>query len=347
MVNKYYITRKQPKANHAGSKAVLDTEIILEKSGYNRINIFPYRKGFAPLRKAGNVLSLLNINSIKDNSLVVVEHPLYINSLYMQRLKKIKAKSNVKIAFLIHDFETLRNLFPDNEMMRIVDKEMVGVADYLIVHNKKMKEYFMAEYGFKSEQLIELGVFDYICEGENSIADRSKEDGVTVAGNLNPTKSGYVYKLQALASQTTFNLFGVNFDQTLSSDSVKYFGSKDADELPNCLSGKFGLIWDGSSVECCEGATGEYIKYNNPHKVSLYIAAGLPIIIWSKAALADFVTENNIGFTIDNLEEIPGKIAALSDEDYELFANNMKLLSKKVRTGEFLENALKELERRN
>ena len=74
---------------------------------------------------------------------------------------------------------------------------------------------------------------------------------------------------------------------------------------------------------------------------------GLPIIIWSKAALADFVTENNIGFTIDNLEEIPGKIAALSDEDYELFANNMKLLSKKVRTGEFLGNALKELERRN
>ena len=347
MEHKYYITRKQPKANHAGSKAVLDTEVILDKCNYKRINIFPYRKGLAPLRKAGNVLSLSNIYSIKKNSLVVVEHPLYINSLYLQTLKKIKTKRNVKIAFLIHDFETLRNLFPDNEMMRIVDKEMINICDYLIVHNRKMKEYFISEYNFKPEQLIELGVFDYLCDGENSIADRSKEEGVTIAGNLNPTKSGYVYKLQSSAVHTTFNLFGVNFDQTLSGDNVKYFGSKDADELPNCLTGKYGLIWDGSSVECCEGATGEYIRYNNPHKVSLYVAAGLPIIIWRKAALADFVIENNIGFAIDNLEEIPEKISSVSDEEYELFANNMRSLSKKVRTGEFLENALKELERRN
>ena len=34
-------------------------------------------------------------------------------------------------------------------------------------------------------------------------------------------------------------------------------------------------MWDGPSPDTCAGVYGAYLRYNNPHKTSLYLAAGL------------------------------------------------------------------------
>ncbi|NRO11242.1 Beta-1,6-galactofuranosyltransferase WbbI [Lactobacillus helveticus] len=49
--------------------------------------------------------------------------------------------------------------------------------------------------------------------------------------------------------------------------------------------------------------TGNYLRYNDPHKLSLYLASGIPVIIWKKAAEAKFVEENKVGITVDSLED--------------------------------------------
>ena len=56
----------------------------------------------------------------------------------------------------------------------------------------------------------------------------------------------------------------------------------------------FGLVWDGTSLDGCNGRYGEYLKFNNPHKTSLYLSCGIPVIIWKEAALADFVEEHKV-----------------------------------------------------
>ena len=54
--------------------------------------------------------------------------------------------------------------------------------------------------------------------------------------------------------------------------NVVYKGVYPPDQLPDKIQGGWGLIWDGSSLKGCQGNYGEYLKYNNPHKTSFYIA---------------------------------------------------------------------------
>ena len=45
------------------------------------------------------------------------------------------------------------------------------------------------------------------------------------------------------------------------------------------------------------------------HKLSLYLAVGLPVIIWEKAAEAEFVLKENVGVTVKSLYELPQRLA--------------------------------------
>lgn len=79
----------------------------------------------------------------------------------------------------------------------------------------------------------------------------------------------------------------------------------------------------GTDIYSCNGAYGNYLKYNNPHKVSLYIISNLPIIAWSKSAMAEFIQKNNIGILVNDLKEIPEKLKELSNEDYKKILENV------------------------
>ena len=127
--------------------------------------------------------------------------------------------------------------------------------------------------------------------------------------------------------------------------NVEYKGSFKPNEIPYKLDGSFGLIWDGNSIDTCAGSVGEYMKYNNPHKLSLYIASGLPVIVWKQAAVAKFVEDNNIGFTVNSLKEIADQIDKLTEEDYKNYLVNIKKLQEKVCNGYFTNRALDEAEK--
>ena len=116
------------------------------------------------------------------------------------------------------------------------------------------------------------------------------------------------------------------------------------EELPQKIERGFGLVWDGEELDCCSGKFGEYLKYNNPHKLSLYIAAGIPVIVWSKAAVKDFVEREKIGFVVDSVLNIEEQIVNLSDYEYCIMRENAKRLGIKVRQGYFTKRALTKLE---
>lgn len=103
------------------------------------------------------------------------------------------------------------------------------------------------------------------------------------------------------------------------------------------------MIWDGNSLKMCEGLYGEYLKYNNPHKLSLYIVSGLPIIVWNKAAIADYIIENNLGITISSLEEIEEKISNITEKEYKIMKENVLKLQEKIKKGEVLKQILNKI----
>lgn len=213
------------------------------------------------------------------------------------------------------------------------------MPDVLIVHNMYMVK-MLADRGFDSDRLVKLEIFDYLIPDYKEIKE---SDGIVIAGNLMESKAGYVYQINKI-NNVTFNLFGANYNAKKPFDNINYFGAFLPDELIKNLTGKYGLVWDGDSVETCSGGKGEYLKINNPHKLSLYLAAGLPVIIWDEAAEADFVLRENVGFTVRSLYELPGKMSDISDNNYEIMKKNAETVGARLRNGEYLTRALKKAE---
>lgn len=274
---------------------------------------------------------------VKRGDSVIVQFPAINHTLFLDSVIKKAVKHDVTVIALIHDLELLR-LSVANEVgfltRRRLKKEELSVLKLfskIIVHNDSMKEYMHKNLAIPRGKMVCLEIFDYLTD-KTTFADRKIFRTVTVAGNLDKNKSGYVY---ALPDGIDWALYGPNY-----TGSKNYHGSYPPEKLPLVLNGGFGLVWDGPSADSCVGAWGGYLRYNNPHKASLYLASGLPVIIWKDAALADFIIKNNCGITVNSLSEIPRILSSLSKEHYDAMRQNALDVSSKLRRGYFLKKAV-------
>ena len=297
------------------------------------------------LIKLNKFLEFQKIKKIKDNSVLFVPHPIYINKrFYIDILKKTKEKKNIKLIFLIHDLDSLRKMFPESEKeFKHIDETMYKIADYIIAHNSLMKNYLVNQ-GINDKKIYELGIFDYLTE--NNLAEKEIKYSKTlnIAGNLDTNKCKYIKGLNTLDKSVKVNLYGLNFNKDiLNSESISYKGAFPADEIPSKLNEGFGLVWDGDGIDGCTGNTGNYLRYNNPHKLSLYLVSGLPVVIWSEAAEAQFVKDNNVGIIVDSIDDFSKKFDELSEQQYYEMVENAKKISGKLRNGEYLSRQISQI----
>lgn len=245
-----------------------------------------------------------------------------------------------KIAFLVHDVNELRPLANSNVAAEIKHrKAMIRDADCLIVHNWRMLDWFVGE-GVSRTKIVNLDIFDYLSSFVPPVQIPFKR-AVTIAGALVPSKAKYLQELRNIRD-VEWHLYGNGFDNaTYGGENIHYHGGSPADEVPSKLNCGFGLVWDGDSIDTCSGSTGQYLRYNNPHKLSLYLAAGLPVMIWREAAEADFVTRNGVGVVVDSLREINEVMSGISDMDYSAMRERVLALSSKLRSGYFTRSAAK------
>lgn len=352
ILKKYQIKEVKEIYNHAGSKAVEDVCVFAGEAGYETLFIRQRAKdtGFFTLvwNQLGFLIDWIKVLwKVEKGSIVFVQNPFKRKHLgrftILKQLKKIK-KCN--IISLVHDIEELRVSYY-RDYSTIEFEFMKGNSDYFIIHNSCMKEY-MIERGFDEESLVELGIFDYGYEAdtEDSREDKLEAADVVIAGNLELQKCPYIYKIPNLMNRFSLKLYGPNYEKDIQDEYIEYCGSFPSEEVPRVLDGRFGLIWDGDGTHTCTGDTGRYLRYNNPHKTSLYLVAEIPIIIWEKAALASFVTENGLGITVGSLEDIKSKLQAISEDDYAKMVANVKNMASKLRSGYHVKQALVECEKR-
>ena len=218
-------------------------------------------------------------------------------------LSKLKRDKKVKFISLVHDVEELRKSLYNNYYKNEFNF-MLSVADSIIVHNDTMKAFFIKK-GIPENKLVSLKIFDYLMDKEATSKNVIFERAISIAGNLDINKSAYIAQLGKLG--ITIHLYGPNFSHSLEQyKDIQYHGSFPASDIPNQLNSGFGLVWDGNSIDTCSGDFGEYLQYNNPHKLSLYLASGIPVVIWDKAAEADFVRKHNLGICVSSLSELKG-----------------------------------------
>ena len=329
---KYFLKETYVKANHAGPKARMDAESIMVDVGYKEYFLSESRKN-----------SVLN----KDD-IIILQFPLLWKSLKKQIRMRFLKKKNFKAYLLIHDIESLRNKrirtftdFKYSIIHLLQNKTVLERVDGIIAHNDKMKSE-LVKMGISSEKIVTLEIFDYLIPNFNRNKTYAK-DKILLAGNFDIRKTKYA---RNLPEKPEFEIYGINFEHDNLPNNVHYKGAFLPEELPNHLQGGFGLVWDGDSSDTCSGMYGEYLKINNPHKASLYLASNFPIIVWSQSALADFVIRNNCGIIIDSLYEIAGILESMNEEKYQQLIDNCKKIGEKIRQGNYLKKALEECERK-
>ena len=340
-MKRYIITTEQENALYAGPKARRDAEAIALRAGYQGIEFE------GPLTAQGSIsggISLL-IRSLRNwrklersanaDSVVLIQFPLYpIKTAYVihRRMQRIKRKRGIRFIALIHDLDSVRGLFGKAGVYN--DTRVLPLFDVVICHNTAMKGY-LVNRGLPERKIVTLGIFDYLTEAKCN--PHHSDDGLAFAGNLNPEKSRFLEKMNS-GQNSVLHLYGNGASHF--PERAVYHGAFSPDELPGKLEGAFGLVWDGESTDGCSGLSGEYMRYNNPHKLSLYLASGMPVIIWNRAALAEFVKRKGIGLTVGNLKEI-----RLADvKDYDEMLENAAKLGRDIRAGKHLQAALSRAE---
>lgn len=343
----YYVNERNGNELNALTKARQDVHYILDEIGWkeklihrkiegqNKI-IHYFRMGFWTAWDWTHLL-----NDLEERAILLIQFPL-INSLFFNEIaakfiSKEKKKKNLKIILLIHDIDSIR--FPSQEMKQ-KKHEMIfwDIADAIIAHNAEMNKY-LQNMGVK-KTIIDLGIFDYIVEKQVKRQTDFPLDQIVIVGNLDSNKARYLSNLKDIEG-VRFNLYGPNFSGKSSRINIEYKGVYTPDILSEKIEGSWGLVWDGDSIYSCEGGYGNYLKYNDPHKLSFYMSIGMPVIIWQGAASARFVKDMRVGITVKNLKEIPDRISEISDSDYKKIKGNVQEMSYMVRNGMFLKQAVR------
>ena len=357
-ITRYQIAECGADFGFAGSKAPEDVALIAEKLGYKKW--FLRMRSTAPgaaakaVRQAGYAKDWERILWFTEpESVVLLQHPFHYPQLTRERSLITLKNRRVRFVCLVHDVEALRG-YRDNEYYKREMAFMLKIADVLIVPNKTIKHFFVKE-GFQEERIVELEIFDYLHDEENSEEDIKSHPApehlpafsrkVNIAGNLYPEKNGYAGELDQVPS-LKFELYGNDPRGWIHPcDNIVYKGRFAPSVPERFLTSGIGLVWDGDSIGTCSGPAGEYLRYNSPHKLSLYLSCGMPVAVWKEAAAAEFVEKYKTGILISSLYELEEKIKTLTEEEYTGMQTAACRIAGMLRNGAYTENAIQKAER--
>lgn len=333
-----YISRNYRDLTSAGNKAKTDIETTMQRMGFVNLGLsHSVGRGVVRhfMRNLCGVIKAMCL--LRRDDVLVLQYPL---KKYYESLCNVAHWKGAKVITQIHDLNSFRSkrLTPGQEMRRL------GHSDVVIAHNDTMKAW-LEKQGCPAK-LTTLGIFDYLSPHPVA-SSRPSPSGrcptMFFLGNLNPKSNVFVYRLASRLSSSFLHLYGNNYHEELlgSGARARYEGYAVDTEIMQLNSGDFGLSWYGESLAGGVGKIGEYMSYNNPHKVSLYLRCHAPVILSKTAGLASFVEENGIGLTVDSLTDIDAVLAAVTPDQYESMRQNVIKVSDRLAQGYYFEHAFR------
>lgn len=315
------------------------SEILEEKLNFKTVSIKEYKyhkidSNFLIKYRIRHALKKLNLSS---NDIVLVHYPIYTGAKFENELIDYLNDHDVTSVALIHDIDSLRfnwSIFGSlkNEVTYL------NKYDYVISHNNSMTTK-LRENGLNTN-VQDLKIFDYLCKKNHNKNDENFKYNITFAGNLNKAK---FLKNLNIHKPLHFDLYGNIDNSSEINSSLDYHGSVSPDVLASKTGVGYGLVWDGNDVDTVSGKVGKYLQFNNPYKISSYISSGMPVIVWDKSALKQFVVENNIGITVSSLNDLNDTLENITDEEFNSMVRNVSLISDKIRNGFYLTSSIEKI----
>lgn len=340
-MSNYYLSKdyKHKHINDAGSKARMDIERTMNEMGFQpagRCHTISKNRICHFIRTLAIVMRMPMC--VKKGDLLVVQYP----TKYYDTVCRLAHLRGANIVTFVHDLGCFR------QKHNSVEKEIhrLNQSDALISCNPVIDKWLKDNgfVGYKKKGISEpLHVFDFFSDSQSP--DRKKSwpmQQIVYAGQLALRKNRFLYDVGNHVVGYRINVYGKGFDNS-SAARPEVFSTKGfmlPDKLISGAEGDFGLVWDGDSVDCCSGNWGEYLMVNTPHKVSLYIRCGLPIIIWRKAAMAQFIEENGIGICVDSLRDMASIYHNFTQEEYNRMCDNVQRVSRMMSEGYYFRRAI-------
>lgn len=336
MVRLCYITRNYRGVSSAGNKAKTDNEDTLTEIGAINLGL---RRTFYRNKILTFFIDLAGVIkfvfSVRRDDLVVLQYPV---KKYFSFLCMVASFRHARTMAVIHDLGSFRRkkLTVGKEINRLSN------ASYVIASNAVMRRWL--QNNGLCNTVKPLGLFDY--HSPSPIPDNSRlaEEDIRLiyAGALGMRKNAFLLDVDRLSLGCKIHIYGNSkgLPQLKDNNNIVFHDFCPADEFISNVNNGWGLVWDGGSLDCCTGNFGEYLRYNSPHKVSFYLRAGLPVIIWREAALAGIIEEYGLGLCIDNLYEIEKRLKSVTAKELETIRGNVRRISKKLDEGGFLKEAV-------
>lgn len=335
--------------HNARSKARQDIEKIFSSEGIKPIMVpsFPGDRsvlsGIKKIRAHQMVVKSWRsaCASLREGDTLYIQFPVVNHTIYFGSIVEELTGRGIQVILVVHDLDYFRLVenIPITARWRITREEVDALkkCSCAIVHNNAMRSLLLKKGILAFDKTVVLGLFDYLLPSEPSVyGNRGIGLPVAVAGNLSRNKAGYLY---SLPDNQRFALYGAGSDENFPSN-VEYRGKFSPDSIPQDFDASFGLVWDGDSAQTCSGEYGRYLRINNPHKASLYLSIGLPLLVWDESALAKFVIENDVGTTINSLDDINGLLSSMPPSDYSRYCSNAAAISTRLRAGAYTRSAL-------
>lgn len=342
MGNKYYIKFGISNRKNAGSKAMKDVMHLLDSEGYQAMPALPVTANkVIKLLIDIPLLVLVVLFFVRTRGTVIYVIPS--NAFRVKLLALLHRLLGFRLICFINDVEQLRMTTSTDYAKE--EMKSIAAADCILAPNEQSIHILKHQFDIH-QPMIAVGVWDYLSEYIPTLYDEkqtgsSKE--IAYAGNLK--KSPFIYSLGAVPLH--FTLWGEGAEQELP-ENVGHQGAVTPDELPPLLNQcAWGLVWDGPLIETCDGPLGTYLRFNNAHKCGLYLAAGLPLIVWKESGMAHFVESHGIGIGVESLTGLPDALASITPERYQRLRQNVMKEGKLIRSGHYFLSALHLAERKN
>lgn len=334
-MRKCYISKNYKGVSSAGNKAKTDIEASLQAEGFINLGLSQTLHSNLALDYLTTLTGVTKASiSIKKNDVIILQYPW---KKYYQTICKIANKKGAKTITIIHDLGSFRRqkLTIEQEIGRL------NKTNCIIAHNDSMKKWLI-EQGITCP-ITCLEIFDYLSDSNaKEKTTTATPYRIAYAGALSPKKNKFIYDLLGTELPYIMELFGSGFDNKSHqiNANLNFHGFTPSETLISTIKAHFGLVWDGESTEECSGTYGLYLRYNNPHKTSLYLRSYLPVIVWSESALAPFVQKHNIGLVINSLTNLPQILRELTPTEYETIKKNAIKVGKQIASGHYVITAV-------
>ncbi|WP_430601145.1 hypothetical protein IGJ01_002517 [Enterococcus sp. AZ089] len=326
-MNRWVTTIIESNAADSVKKAKVDVFHIANGMDYQPLYIYRYidenEDDYALMSRIDGITA-----GVAYEDIVVYQYPSYngahFDRMFLQRMKQ----RGIYTSLFIHDAEMLRGKVDFDE------SALFNEATVLIVHSQAMQT-ALVERGV-TRRMIQKPFFDYQHQ-DVSVSHERPEKRVVFAGNLAKTRF-----LQQWPNRTEILVYGDKNDSHFG-PNVHYCGVFEQEKLVRRMEKNgFGLAWDDKLPD--GGDYQQYTKYNAPHKISLYLSLGIPVIVWKEAAIAEMVQKLELGITINAIEDIDHQLSELTDEELLRIKNNVLSFSRLLQSGIFTRTALMDSE---